>query len=159
MLRRTGRALPCGRFVYNWAKRLSSSTFAWLAGWLLLISSIMALGAVALALQLTLPQIWSGFQIIGDGTGTYDFALNGVLLASIMIGISTLINAFGVKLMTKINSVGVLVELVAAVLLILALAWHMVRGPGVLFETTGFGRTTPWASSECSSSAPWHRAT
>ena len=134
---------PVAGSVYNWAKRLSSGTFAWLAGWLLLISSIMALGAVALALQLTLPQIWSGFQIIGDGTGTYDFALNGVLLASIMIGISTLINAFGVKLMTKINSVGVFVELIAAVLLILALAWHMVRGPGVLFETTGFGADHP----------------
>ncbi|MFP3579576.1 APC family permease [Arthrobacter sp. fls2-241-R2A-200] len=134
---------PVAGSVYNWAKRLSSGTFAWLAGWLLLISSIVALGSVALALQLTLPQIWSGFQIIGDGTGPEDFALNGVLLASIMIGISTLINAFGVKLMTKINSVGVFVELVAAVLLTLALAWHIVRGPGVLFETKGFGAGHP----------------
>lgn len=130
---------PVAGSVYNWAKRLSSGTFAWLAGWLLLISSMVALGAVALALQLTLPQIWSGFQIIGDGTGTYDFALNGVLLASIMITISTLINAFGVKLMTKINSVGVFVELAAAVLLILALGWHVVRGPEVLFSTAGYG--------------------
>ena len=130
---------PVAGSVYNWAKRLSSGTFAWLAGWLLLISSIVALGAVALALQLTLPQIWSGFQIIGDGTGTYDFALNGVLLASVMISISTLINAFGVKLMTKINSIGVFVELAAAVLLILALGWHVVRGPEVLFSTEGYG--------------------
>ncbi len=130
---------PVAGSVYNWAKQLSSGTFAWLAGWLLLISSIVALGAVALALQLTLPQIWSGFQVIGDGTGTYDFALNGVLLASIMISISTLINAFGVKLMTKINSIGVFVELAAAVLLILALAWHVVRGPEVLFSTAGYG--------------------
>ena len=130
---------PVAGSVYNWAKRLSSGTFAWLAGWLLLISSIMALGAVALALQLTLPQIWSGFQLVGDGTGPYDFAVNGVLLASIMIGISTLINAFGVKLMTKINSIGVFVELVAAVLLILALAWHVVRGPEVFFDTAGYG--------------------
>ncbi|MEV7574522.1 APC family permease [Arthrobacter nitrophenolicus] len=130
---------PVAGSVYNWAKQLSSGTFAWLAGWLLLISSIVALGAVALALQLTLPQIWSGFQIIGDGTGTYDFALNGVLLASIMISISTLINAFGVKLMTKINSIGVFVELAAAVLLILALGWHVVRGPEALFSTEGYG--------------------
>ena len=134
---------PVAGSVYNWAKRLSSGTWAWLAGWLLMISSIVALGAVALALQLTLPQIWSGFQLVGDGTGPYDFAVNGVLLASIMISISTLINAFGVKLMTKINSIGVFVELAAAVLLILALAWHVVRGPGVLFETTGFGEDHP----------------
>jgi urea carboxylase system permease len=134
---------PVAGSVYNWAKRLTSGTWSWLAGWLLLISSMVALGAVALALQLTLPQLWSGFQIIGDGTGTYDFALNGVLLASIMIGISTLINAFGVKLMTRINSIGVFVELVAAVLLILALGWHVVRGPEVFFDTAGFGTEHP----------------
>jgi urea carboxylase system permease len=134
---------PVAGSVYNWAKRLSSGTYAWLAGWLLLLSSMMALGAVALALQITLPQIWSGFQIIGDGTGEYDFAVNGVLLASIMIGVSTLINAFGVKLMTLINSVGVFVELVAAVLLILALGWHVVRGPEVLFDAAGYGEGRP----------------
>lgn len=130
---------PVAGSVYNWAKRLASGTSAWLAGWLLLLSSIMALGSVALALQITLPQLWSGFQLIGDGTGPYDFAVNGVVLASIMITISTLINAFGVKLMTRINSIGVFVELIAAVLLILALGWHVVRGPEVFFDTAGFG--------------------
>ncbi|UXM92189.1 APC family permease [Paenarthrobacter sp. JL.01a] len=134
---------PVAGSVYNWAKRLSTGTWAWLAGWLLLLSSIMALGSVALALQITLPQIWSGFQMVGDGTGPYDFAVNGVILASIMIAISTLINAFGVKLMTMINSVGVFVELVAAVLLIVALLWHAVRGPEVLLDTAGFGEGHP----------------
>ncbi|NQD87462.1 amino acid permease [Paenarthrobacter sp. CM16] len=134
---------PVAGSVYNWAKRLSTGTWAWLAGWLLLLSSIMALGSVALALQITLPQIWDGFQLVGDGTGPYDFAVNGVILASIMIGISTLINAFGVKLMTMINSVGVFVELVAAVLLIIALIWHTVRGPEVLLDTAGFGEEHP----------------
>ena len=130
---------PVAGSVYNWAKRLSSGTSSWLAGWLLLLSSIMALGSVALALQITLPQLWEGFQFVGDGTGPYDFAMNGVVLATIMITISTLINAFGVKLMTRINSIGVFVELIAAVLLILALAWHVVRGPEVFFQTNGFG--------------------
>lgn len=130
---------PVAGSVYNWAKRLSSGTSSWLAGWLLMLSSIVALGSVALALQLTLPQLWSGFQFVGDGTGPYDFAMNGVVLATIMITISTLINAFGVKLMTRINSIGVFVELSAAVLLILALGWHVVRGPEVFFDTAGFG--------------------
>ncbi|WP_426302361.1 APC family permease [Arthrobacter sp. R-11] len=134
---------PVAGSVYNWAKRLSTGTWAWLSGWLLLISSIVALGSVALALQITLPQLWDGFQIIGDGTGPYDFAVNGVLLATIMIVISTLINAFGVKLMTKINSIGVFVELIAAALLIVALFWHVVNGPGVLFDTSGFGQDHP----------------
>ncbi|HST72654.1 MAG TPA: APC family permease [Kocuria rosea] len=134
---------PVAGSVYNWSKRLASPTTAWMAGWLLLVSSIITIGVVALALQLTLPQIWSGFQIVGDGTGTYDYAVNGVILASLLIAFTTLVNAFGVKLAARINSTGVFIELAAAVLLILALGWHVVRGPGVLFETRGIGEGEP----------------
>ena len=66
--------------------------------------------------QFTLPQIWSGFQLVGDGTGTYDFAVNAVILGSALIVFTTLVNVFGVKLMSRINSTGVFIELVAAVL-------------------------------------------
>ncbi|WP_125613256.1 APC family permease [Specibacter cremeus] len=130
---------PVAGSVYNWAKRLSSPTSSWMAGWLLLISSVVSLAAVALALQITLPQIWSGFQFVGNGSGPYDFALNGVVLAGLLITFSTLVNSFGVKLTTRINSFGVFVELTAAVLLVLALAFHVVRGPSVFVHTGGIG--------------------
>ena len=45
---------------------------------MMLTASIVTIAAVALAYQLTLPQIWSGFQIIGDGTGKYDVPTNAV---------------------------------------------------------------------------------
>ncbi|MDV3124451.1 APC family permease [Mycobacterium sp. 21AC1] len=130
---------PVAGSVYNWAKKLSGHTSAWLAGWLMAVSSIVTVSAVALTYQVTLPQIWSGFQIIGDGTGPHDFALNGVLLAGILIAVTTMVNAFGVRLATLINSIGVFVELVAAVLLIIILALHVVRGPGELLQTHGLG--------------------
>lgn len=130
---------PVAGSVYNWAKKLSSATTSWLAGWLLLISSICTLGAVALALQITLPQLWDGFQFVGDGTGTYDFSINAVILGGLLIVVTTLINAFGVRLTALINSVGVFVELAAAVLLIVALAWHTQRGPEALLDTQGLG--------------------
>ena len=41
--------------------------------------------------------------------------------------------------MARINSTGVFIELVAAVLLILALLFNVTRGPGVVFETQGRG--------------------
>src|SRR6476661_4238345 len=85
---------PVAGSVYNWAKKLASPTTSWMAGWLLLTSSIVTVGAVALAYQITLPQIWSGFQIVGDGTGEHDFSLNGVLLAGALIVFTTLVNAF-----------------------------------------------------------------
>lgn len=134
---------PVAGSVYNWAKALAKGTWSWMAGWLLLISSIVTVGVVGLALQITLPQIWSGFQMVGDGTGPNDFAVNGVILAGILVIVSTLINAFGVKLMTRINSIGVMVEMAAAILLVVALFWHAKRGPEVLFDTRGLGEGMP----------------
>ncbi|WP_211241049.1 APC family permease [Pseudonocardia spinosispora] len=126
---------PVAGSIYNWTKRLTSAHTAWLAGWTMLIASVVSLAAVALALQATLPQLWSGFQIIPAGADG-STAANGVLLAVILIVFTTLINAFGTTLMARINSAGVFLELVAAVVLIVLLAINVVRGPQVVFDTS-----------------------
>ena len=104
----------------------------------MLTASIVTISAVVLAYQLNLPRIWSGFQIIGDGTGEYDFAANAVVLGSVLIAFTTLINALGVKLMARINSAGVFIELIAAVLIAdhpgaehQARARHLLLHPGL----------------------------
>lgn len=130
---------PVAGSIYNWSKRMGNPAVSWLAGWMLIFATIFTLTGAALALQITLPQIWSGFQIIGDGSGTYDFALNAVLLSTILIVFTTLVNAYGVKLMAQINSVGVFIELIAAVALIVALVFHIQQPVTVLFETNGTG--------------------
>jgi urea carboxylase system permease len=130
---------PVAGSLYNWTKRLGNRTTAWMAGWMMITASIVTLSATVLAYQITLPQLWSGFQLVGDGTGTYDFAVNAVLLGSALIVFTTLVNVFGVKLMSRINSAGVFIELVAAVLIIVLLAAHMTRGPGVVLDTAGTG--------------------
>ena len=48
-------------------------------------------------LQLNLPRLWSGFQIVGDGSGTYDFATNAVILGTVLIVFTTVVNALGVR--------------------------------------------------------------
>lgn len=130
---------PVAGSVYNWAKLLGRRIVGWSAGWLMLTASIVTLAAVALALQLNLPRIWSGFQIIGDGSGATDFAANAVLLGAILIAITTTINALGVRLMAMINSAGVFIELIAAVLIAILLAANITRGPAVFFSTNGYG--------------------
>ena len=135
---------PVAGSIYNWAKRMGSATVAWLGGWMMLTASIVTISAVALAYQLTLPQIWSEFQFYGDGEGKYDFAANAVILGTVLIVFTTVINALGVKLMSRINSTGVFIELIAAVLLILLLAANITRGPDVLFETQGTGDAHEW---------------
>ncbi|MFG3116209.1 APC family permease [Streptomyces sp. NPDC048197] len=134
---------PVAGSVYNWAKKLGNPHIGWLAGWMMLVASIVSLSAVALAYQLTLPKISTAFQFIGDGTGTYDTATNGVLLAAVLILFTTLVNAFGVKLMARINTAGVFIELIATVVLIVLFAVHVVRGPDVVLQTHHAGAGQP----------------
>ncbi|MHA6795622.1 APC family permease [Pseudonocardia bannensis] len=134
---------PVAGSVYNWSKQLAGPTTSWMAGWMMLTASIVTLSATALAYQITLPKIWSGFQIVGDGGGEYDFAINAVILGTVLIAFTTLINALGVKLMSRINSTGVFIELVAAVVIIVLLAIHIHNPPTVLFDTQGRGAGMP----------------
>src|SRR6478609_7034315 len=130
---------PVAGSVYNWSKKLGSRIVGWMSGWLMLTASIVTISAVVLAYQLNLPRIWSGFQIIGDGSGDYDFAANAVVLGSVLIAFTTLVNALGVKLMARINSAGVFIELIAAVLITIILALNIKRGPAIFFSTNGYG--------------------
>lgn len=134
---------PIAGSVYNWSKLLGSPIVGWSSGWLMLTASIVTLAAVVLALQLNLPRLWSGFQIVGDGSGPYDFATNAVVLGTALIFFTTVINARGVRLMALINSAGVFVELIAACLIVIILALHATRGPGVLLSTEGYGAGQP----------------
>lgn len=135
---------PIAGSVYNWSKILGSRLVGWSSGWLMLTASIVTLSAVVLALQLNLPRLWSGFQIIGDGRGAYDFATNAVILGTVLILFTTIVNALGVRLMARINSAGVFIELIAACLIALFLALHIKRGPAVFFSTHGYGAGQSW---------------
>ena len=130
---------PVAGSVYNWSKKLASRLVGWTSGWLMLTASIVTISAVALAYQLNLPRLWSGFQIVGDGTGEYDYAANAVLLGTVLIAFTTLINALGVKLMARINSSGVFIELIAAVLIVVLLGANIERGPDIFFSSNGYG--------------------
>ncbi|NWJ72739.1 amino acid permease [Pseudonocardia sp. ICBG1122] len=126
---------PVAGSVYNWSKQLAGPTVSWLAGWMMFTASVVSLAAVALAAQLTFPQIWSGFQLVGDASDAGDAAVNGVLLGAILIVLTTVINAVGVKLMARINSTGVFIELIAAVVIVVALLLSIRNPVSVLFET------------------------
>ena len=130
---------PVAGSVYNWSKQLGSRIVGWSAGWLMLTASIVTLSAVVLALQLNLPRLWNGFQIVGDGKGAFDSATNAVILGTVLILFTTVVNALGVRLMARINSAGVFIELIAACLIAIILALHTTRGPGVFFSTNGYG--------------------
>jgi urea carboxylase system permease len=134
---------PIAGSVYQWSKQVAGKTVAWFAGWIMMIASIVTVAAVAIAWQIILPQISTHFQFIGDGTGKNDFAENAVILGLILIAFTTTVNILGVRLMSRINNVGVAAELIGAAVLIVLLAIHTTRGPQVVNQTFGTGPGLP----------------
>ena len=135
---------PLAGSVYQWSKQIARSFTSWIGGWVLTVGSIVTLAAVAVAYQVVLPLISSRFEIIGGPAdvglvSTPDGAKNALLLAAGLVVFTTVINMVGVKTMARINNFGVAAELVGVTLLIILLAVHITRGPGIVFSSFGTG--------------------
>ncbi|HEY6758071.1 MAG TPA: amino acid permease [Baekduia sp.] len=130
---------PISGCIYQWSRRLSTPTIGWFAGWTMLIAQIVTVSAAAIALQVVLPTLWSSFQLVGSdpSLASSDGATNAVLLGVILIALTTLVNALGVGIMSRINTIGVTCELVGVVALILLLFTHAERGPSAVLHQTG----------------------
>jgi len=120
---------PLSGGVYQWAKFTGNPFLGWMTGWIYLACLITTIAAVAMALQVSLPQISSSFQIIGTSNDPKSVALNAILLGSILIVISTMINARGIKLLALINNIGVFAELIGIIFLTVLLFLRRVRSP------------------------------
>jgi urea carboxylase system permease len=121
---------PLSGGVYQWAKFIGNPFFGWITGWIYLACLITSIAAVAMALQVSLPQISGSFQLIGSSSDARSVAVNAILLGSILIVASTLVNARGIKLVAVINNMGVFTELVGIILLIAMLFSNRVRTAG-----------------------------
>ncbi|MGL4420228.1 MAG: APC family permease, partial [Gemmataceae bacterium] len=118
----------CGG-IYAWSRRCGSPGLGWMTGWIYLASLIVTLAAVALAWQVVLPQLSMMFQFVTSDTQ------NAAILGSILIGISTVLNVASNRWLSRIMNIGVVIELVAAVLLILLLLPNARRTPWELLQT------------------------
>ena len=130
---------PISGCVYQWSRRMSTGLVGHFAGWTMLIGQVVSVSAAAIALQVVLPSVWSGFQMVGGNPAltSTSGATNAVLLGAVLIALSTLVSALGVKLTALINSVGVTCELIGVAALVVLLFAHASRGPGVVLHTEG----------------------
>jgi urea carboxylase system permease len=128
---------PISGAIYQWSRRLANDTIGWFAGWIMIIAQTVTVAAAAIALQVVLPSIWSGFQLIGDDPAltSTSGATNAVLFGTLLITVTTVINAIGVRLMGVINSAGVTMEIIGVVAVVVALFAHAERGPGVVMHS------------------------
>lgn len=135
---------PLSGAIFQWSRRLGGTTTGWFAGWTMVIAQIITLAAAAIALQVVLPTVWGGFQLIGSDTAvsSHDGAANAVVLGVILLAVTTLLNSLSVRITAVVNSVGVTCELVGIVLLVILLLVHHERGPGVILHHTGLDHST-----------------
>lgn len=132
---------PISGAIYQWSTRLSNPTAGWFAGWTMIVAQTVTVAAAAIALQVVLPGVWAGFQVIGTDTSptSADGAANAVLLGSLLVVVTTAINVAGVRVMGVVNAVGVTLELVGIVVVVGLLLTHAERGPQVVLTTAGHG--------------------
>ncbi|WP_454195082.1 amino acid permease [Nocardia sp. Marseille-Q1738] len=139
---------PISGCIYQWSRRLGGELVGWFAGWMMIIAQIVTAAAAAIALQVVLPSIWSGFQLVGTDTAltSPSGATNAVALGSILLALTTVINVIGIDLMARINSIGVTVEIVGVLAIIALFFTTTERGPGVVLHTDQAAPGPYWAA-------------
>ena len=140
---------PIAGSVYQWSKQISSGFTSWMTGWIYIVGAIVTIAAVAVDWQIVLPQVTDKLQFFGTSAdaGTYltkHGAQNALLLGAILVAITTTINMLGVKLMSRINNIGVTCELVGSSILVILLLFNAHHGPQIIFHSYKFGAGHPW---------------
>ncbi|MFE3515232.1 amino acid permease [Streptomyces sp. NPDC059166] len=128
---------PISGAVYQWSSRLSTPSFGWFAGWIMVLGQIVVVGAAALALQMVMPPLWSGFQLVGGDPAPLSptGAANAAVLGVILLALTTAVNVVDNRVMSVVNRVGVTAEIIGAVLIVVLLLNHSERTPGITFHT------------------------
>jgi urea carboxylase system permease len=130
---------PISGAIFQWSTRLSRPAFGWFTGWIMVTGQVVVVAAAALALQVVLPPIWSGFQLVGGDPAptTATGAANAALLALVLLALTTAVNVLDNRVMSAVNRIGVTAEIIGAILIVVLLFTHVERGAGVTLKTGG----------------------
>ena len=139
---------PLSGAIYQWARRLGGALVGWFAGWTMIIAQIFTLAAAAIALQVVLPAVWDGFQLVGSDPSltSRDGAANAVILGCLLLVATTILNAVSIRATAIVNSAGVTCEIVGVVLMVILLMTHSERGPSVVLHTTNLDASTGYVT-------------
>jgi urea carboxylase system permease len=132
---------PVAGSIYQWSKRLSNRTLGWFTGWFYFWAQVVTVTAVAVIVGYVIDGIHAGpvgdtpFLDSPDPLGITSMF---TFIALLTLVITTLINAYGVRLLSILNNIGVATEILGMVvfaLILLFFANH--QSPSVLFDSAG----------------------
>jgi urea carboxylase system permease len=132
---------PVAGSIYQWSKRLSNRTLGWFTGWLYFWAQVVTVTAVAVIVAFVIDGIHgpmadgSAFLDSPDPTGLTTMF---TFISLFTLLITTLINAYGVRLLSILNNIGVATEILGMgvfALILLFFANH--QSPQILFDSGG----------------------
>ena len=132
---------PVAGSIYQWSKRLSNRTLGWFTGWFYFWAQVVTVTAVAVIVGYVVDGIHGGpvgdvaFLDSPDPLGLTSMF---TFIALVTLIITTLINAYGVRLLSILNNIGVGTEILGMVVFALILLFFANHNPvSIIFDTAG----------------------
>ena len=124
---------PVAGSIYQWSKRLSNKTLGFFTGWIYFWAGVLTTTAVAITVPLVMSSIW-GFSLTDPSP--IGFGNNIEFWAAVTLITTTVINAFGVRLLSIINNIGVGAEILGMLVFGLILLIFFHNQPVSILTTT-----------------------
>ena len=107
---------PISGYGYQWTYRLVGSKLGFATGWLLLLQFLTGFPGICKALSIVLSDLI--FQ-------NFNTNVSSLLISVLMIWIVTIIHLKGINLVSKINNIGVITEIIGVFMLIFFLVYFL----------------------------------
>ena len=130
---------PVAGSIYQWSKRLSNRTLGWFTGWFYFWAQVVTVSAVAVIVGYVIAGFTGGGQEFLDSASPLGFLNMHTFIALTTLVITTVINAFGVRLLSILNNIGVATEILGMLVFALVLLFFANHQPVSII--TDFGGT------------------
>jgi urea carboxylase system permease len=129
---------PVAGSIYQWSKRLSSRTLGWFTGWFYFWAQVVTVSAVAVIVGYVVAGFTGGGQEFLDSPSPLGVSNMHTFIALTTLVITTLVNAFGVRLLSILNNIGVATEILGMLVFALVLLVVAHNQPvTVIFDMAG----------------------
>jgi urea carboxylase system permease len=130
---------PLAGSVFQWSKYMANRAYSWFTGWIYLFAGILTVTAVVATLPIALIPALNGLGWHSLGAGnTHAYLHTSLVLALITLVVITVLNIYGVRLVSIINNTGVLFEILGMfVFALILLAFHDHQGFHVITNSGG----------------------
>lgn len=129
---------PVAGSIYQWSKRLSNRTLGWFTGWFYFWAQVVTVSAVAVIVGYVISGFTGGGQEFLDSPSPLGVGNMHTFIALTTLLITTLINAYGVRLLAVLNNIGVATEILGMVVFALILLLFANHQPiSVLWDSGG----------------------